>query len=91
MATRVDDGGRGTTGAAKFYFGMRADVGILEHMVRATATACCLHGSKVALWRRAGLPMRNGIAEMVMSGGAGLRVAWEGRLVMLELTIPNIV
>src|SRR3984957_7550377 len=70
MAARVDDSGRGATGAAELYFGMRADVGILEHMVRATVTACCLHGLKVALRRRGGLPMRNGVAEMVMAAGS---------------------
>jgi hypothetical protein len=35
--------------------------------------------------------MRNGVAEMVMGGWPGLDVAWEGSVVMLELTIPNIV
>ena len=91
MAARVDDSGRGATGAAEFNFGMRADVGILEHVLRAAVTACCLHGLKVALWRRRGLSMRNGVAEMVMGGWPGLDVAWEGSVVMLELTIPNIV
>ena len=67
VAARVDDGGRGATRAAELYFGMRAEVGILEHVLRATATACGLHGdSKVALARRAGLMMRNGGVEMVI-------------------------
>jgi hypothetical protein len=46
---------------------MHANVGILEHVLRATATACGLHGDlKVALWRRTGWKMRNGGVEMVM-------------------------
>jgi len=67
IATDVDDCGRGTSRAAELYFGMHADVGILEHVLRATATACSLHGDlKVAPWRGTGWRMRNGGVEMVM-------------------------
>jgi hypothetical protein len=67
IAANVDDSGRGTSRAAELYFRMHADVGILEHVLRATATACGLHGDlKVALWRGAGWMMRNGDVEMVM-------------------------
>ena len=53
MEVRVDDGSRPATGTAELYFGMRADVGILEHVVRAAVTACCLHEVKVASRRGA--------------------------------------
>ena len=50
---RVDDGRRGAARAAEFYFGVRADVGVFEHVLRAAVTAGCLHGdSKVAPRRR---------------------------------------
>ena len=52
MAVRVHDSRRVATRAAEFYFGMRAEVGILEHVLRAAVTACCLHGLKVAPRRR---------------------------------------
>jgi hypothetical protein len=64
---RIDDGRCGTSRAAEFYFGVRADVGVFEDVLRTAVTACCLHGDlKVALRWRAGLPMINGGAEMVM-------------------------
>lgn len=74
VAARVDDGGRGATRAAKLYFWMCPEVGILEHVLRATATACSLHGDlKVALESDAGLMMCNGGVEMVIARAEGAK------------------
>jgi hypothetical protein len=48
MFASVNDGGRGAAGAAKFYFGVCADVGVFEDVLRAAVTACRLHGMKIA-------------------------------------------
>jgi hypothetical protein len=71
MAARVDDGGRGAPGAAELYFGMRADVRILEHVWRAAVTACCLHGSKVAWAEGSGWQEATGLLRWLSWGGWG--------------------
>jgi hypothetical protein len=45
---------------------MRAEVGILEHVLRAAVTACCLHGLKVAPRRRGWLAIGKWGVEMVI-------------------------
>jgi hypothetical protein len=50
---------------------MSAEVGVLEHVLGAAVTACCLHGGlKVALAGAVRLAKSNGGVEMVIVGRA---------------------
>jgi hypothetical protein len=67
MFAGVNDSGRGAARAAEFYFGVRADIDVFEHVLRAAVTTGCLHGDlKLAPRQRAGLAMSNGGAELVI-------------------------
>ena len=64
-----DDGRAAAPGAAELHFGVRADIGVLQHVFRAAVGASCLHGTKVAALRGVAV---DGVVQGCRKGNVGV-------------------
>jgi hypothetical protein len=66
MTASVHNSSHGALGAVKFYFGVRAHIGVFQHVLRAAVATSYLHERKISWWRGATWSGARRFAEMVM-------------------------